>query len=1262
MKLRASFGLSATLGFVALCATGCPPPPADSANEQSNGSTSTPTNSNENAPGSGQAAPSVPPPSGDTTTVVGSPPGGAGDSSSAAGSGGTTAAGESHIQFSSPGSLLRMRPGGGVQVAYLVADPAARITTTELILVRDDNSDGAADGPPVYTRAITSHPGTNVNSLATDDQAIAALLVNGYGRFRVGIRARQTGRDSLVEYASGGLILDAVPPTGSFTAPAADWLTNRTTLSIGLATQDNSPISVRIVLDPDADPTNHNETALIASATISGVGDQTSQYAPALLTAPVGQYHVYAELSDGIAPPTGSYARAASGALVTIALTDRMIGNIDLDAATTSGKGAVLRGFNFNDLAGSSVSRVPDVNGDGRDELIVGSRFGKAHLIANNGVGFGEAYLIYGSAQRLSGTIALNNTGHGIPGVIFPGIRTPLNASMAPQNESRRWTNGLADITVIPDMDGDDLPEIAFSFPRVEAITLADSDPTIQHPDLVPDVPGMGTLEYASFDGMQWNPNTSQFTRGGVVIVSSHDELLRDPTMLNRKSDRVIDLQEVGQMFSGLNAMQPPPLEPYIRQAVRRSDLPDPRTGPFRVCADCDGLPPEDCDPEQEECGDDGCAEIGTFTDGREQMLERWVVQWDVTFRDQGPGGFFSPWTPIPADPPLSNGPPFPFPAPIFPFDYYPNHWVSGDACTVGCEVTNEWYVWSSGCTGTSDSPSWSTGGMPIQDPLPDCYPDNVCVVAGDPPPCGEPIEPCTDPEVTVDAGTTSVWSGFYGPCVQAFIATPTGTYPAPIGARILGQKVDDRFGSSISCDGTWAYFSSPERTANDAPYSADVPSIVGQRNKSGVVYQMRAHASLSPGSPTRTQLWIEPQPGLRPAPPCLPAGEDVIQPWWPYIDTEIGARADTTMPVPHQYMIECIGSLRGDPTANLRDLAFGAPGQTCPPPFDPGFDAPDLDACSAFQHPAGTAGYYMDRTPQIIGPHENAKIEFVRALGDVDGDGIRDFAVSSAQIRQDVINGAGPVVGGIFIVFGRPTGVEGDYLLEQLALDAGDPARLTGVLLKGEPDDPIARTIDDAGDVNNDGYADVLIGNEDAAGGAGEVILLYGSPTLISPGGGWTPSTIPAERIVRIRGAAAGDFAGANVAGAGDVDGDGFSDLLIAAPGAAGGRGETYLLYGGGQLPGTIALGGLSPSAVATPYAKFVGRNAGDFLGGGTKVVDGTDPGGGSTTAFSQGVAALGDIDGDGTGDFAIGAMLADPGGRIDSGEVYILYGKRGP
>ncbi|GAF98754.1 unnamed protein product, partial [marine sediment metagenome] len=240
-----------------------------------------------------------------------------------------------------------------------------------------------------------------------------------------------------------------------------------------------------------------------------------------------------------------------------LAITNRLITTadnpFDLNDLADSSSGAILQGFNFNDLAGSAMTNVPDLDGDGNDELIIVSRFGKPFNQAKNNVGFGEAYLIFGQAIRLRGELPLNSVGGGsIEGLLLPGIRAPfdLDPNTMPENES--WTEGLSDVTVIPDMDGDGWPEIVFSFPRVESLSLANQVYGVQV--VMPDIAGMGSLEYDAYYQDTWHTDEAQFTRGGIVIVSSHNQILRDAshTMLNRKGDRGIDLHEVGQFFESV--------------------------------------------------------------------------------------------------------------------------------------------------------------------------------------------------------------------------------------------------------------------------------------------------------------------------------------------------------------------------------------------------------------------------------------------------------------------------------------------------------------------------------------------------------------------------------------------------------------------------------------------------------------------------------------------------------------------------------------
>jgi hypothetical protein len=94
--------------------------------------------------------------------------------------------------------------------------------------------------------------------------------------------------------------------------------------------------------------------------------------------------------------------------------------------------------------------------------------------------------------------------------------------------------------------------------------------------------------------------------------------------------------------------------------------------------------------------------------------------------------------------------------------------------------------------------------------------------------------------------------------------------------------------------------------------------------------------------------------------------------------------------------------------------------------------------------------------------------------------------------------------------------------------------------------------------DLNGDGYADVAVGSPNAEIGRGRVDVFYGGPSGISS----TPS-------VTLRGAAAGDLFGRSVASAGDVNGDGVADLVVGAPEADPGgrmRAGTASVYLGGS------------------------------------------------------------------------------------------------
>jgi hypothetical protein len=1109
-------------------------------------------------------------------------------------------------------------------------------------------------------------------------------LSNNFGRFLLGLRLRTTLGQEQITYAPGVITVDGQAPMATWLFPTSEALVNPSEWEIKLQTTDNSNHSVRVVLDTNTNP-NDGYAGILIGDTDFTPGTHTLDESPLLSIAP-GTYYYYVMVSDGIDPPTTMYAKAANGQYLKLMVTNRLIHTFDLNrlAAFSSGpsEGAILQGFNFNDLAGSSMAGIPDLTADGKSELLIASRFGKPQNIATEGIGWGEAYMIYGGSSRLRGVSQLNSVGRGasptIPGLAFPGIRAPVDTT---------WTEGLSDVTVIPDMDGDGLPELVFSFPRVESVSLADISPA-QHPDLFPDYPGLGDLEYDAYDYLfgQWAMNTAQFTRGGIVIISSHSPMLQQPARLNRKGNRVVDLAEVGQVFDDTR-------EPRFRQFIwlHGSD-----TGTITGC--------DPNDPSKESDYD-----------------INWI-ETDICFEDQGPGGFdnyfsapqffgipqqveYPPgsglvwwdWQPDPYQPPLANVRALPY----FHVEdandpFYPPAFLGNPCGDPPCVWYETW-------------PEFAP--FPTEHFIPSGL--------GDPDPLMYNAKSWNASFLPGPASGWSVWTGFCGRDSARVVPGGGGN---ECGARILGQQREDRFGTSVGADGDFLYISAPQRSAlkagnNNLALGDNVPELEATtRAGSGVVYQLRTNAHPYGEPYTVTQLWIEPNMRypIDPNDPNYPddPNDPNTPPFYvfrfPHIDYENPERVDTAMPTPHQYIIETIGFTRGgdDYWPELQRYAPDPP----PPTFD---QAPAADASGPLtdrqwlvdytgswglcgdtvtiedywgvpsitisdsplwpHYSAAAAEYYIDRTSQIVGPHVDAHLRSTRGLGDVNDDGNPDFAVGSAEVRAsftDPQNPTGDIVGAVFIVFGRPLGLEGDVLLDRMALPVADTHRVHGVLLRGTTaNDKLGRVFSDAGDFDGNGVSDVVVGAEGYDSDRGEAVVILGSKTLESPQGGWQVDDIlAAGRGIRFIGEAQGDLAGANVAGAGDVDGDGLGDLLIAAPGADGSRGAVYLIYGSPALAGQDV--NLSQvGTLALPGAKFLGRALGDQLGGGfiqypveklyPEQNDSSTPVRPTTDVYSQGVIGLGDIDGDGFADFAISAMLANPNAREHSGEVYILYGR---
>jgi hypothetical protein len=190
------------------------------------------------------------------------------------------------------------------------------------------------------------------------------------------------------------------------------------------------------------------------------------------------------------------------------------------------------------------------------------------------------------------------------------------------------------------------------------------------------------------------------------------------------------------------------------------------------------------------------------------------------------------------------------------------------------------------------------------------------------------------------------------------------------------------------------------------------------------------------------------------------------------------------------------------------------------------------------------------------------------------------------------------------------------------------------------------------AGDFNGDGEDDLAVGvpsenDEDGANEAdvGAVTVIYGSHGSVALGGGLSVAVVPAQSWTQdssgIEGTEeAGDRFGHAVA-AGDFNGDGRDDLAIGVPGE--------------DDDGT---GLYDVGAVSVIYGSHVGLNA-TYYGnqywqqGATGLLDAAE-------VYDQfgSALAVGDFNGDGKGDLAVGVPLEDVGAAVDAGAVNVLYG----
>ncbi len=239
-----------------------------------------------------------------------------------------------------------------------------------------------------------------------------------------------------------------------------------------------------------------------------------------------------------------------------------------------------------------------------------------------------------------------------------------------------------------------------------------------------------------------------------------------------------------------------------------------------------------------------------------------------------------------------------------------------------------------------------------------------------------------------------------------------------------------------------------------------------------------------------------------------------------------------------------------------------------------------------------------------------------ISEAGDVNGDGYDDFIIGAYRDED-----GGDDAGQTYLILGKASGwaMDTDLSAADASFWGEDSEDLSGSAVSG------------AGDVNGDGFDDIIIGapgNDDGGAYAGQTYLILGKAS------GWMMDTDLSTADASFLGEGDNNIAGYKISGAGDVNGDGFDDILIGANSDEDGRpsaGQTYMILG-------KASGWAMDTGLSAANASYHGEEVDDYSG--------------------SAVSGAGDVNGDGFDDFLIGASGNDEGGSR-AGQSYLILGK---
>ncbi len=260
----------------------------------------------------------------------------------------------------------------------------------------------------------------------------------------------------------------------------------------------------------------------------------------------------------------------------------------------------------------------------------------------------------------------------------------------------------------------------------------------------------------------------------------------------------------------------------------------------------------------------------------------------------------------------------------------------------------------------------------------------------------------------------------------------------------------------------------------------------------------------------------------------------------------------------------------------------------------------------AAYLYYGAPAGLGPDPGWSYFGYQQDAKFgASVNSAGDVNGDGYTDVIVGASGYTYNTLSN----VGAAYVFHGSASGLHmiPDWLVYGERATAAFGSAVAGI-----------------GDINGDGYDDVAVGalgwDTPSLSNVGTVFVYLGSSSGLQPVYSWSYEGTLAEARL-----------GSSVAGAGDVNNDGYADLLVGAP-----RFWYDALYEGAAF-------------------LFLGGNSGLSL-----VPDWSYGGGQMSSYFGHSLSAAGDLNQDGFDDVVIGAYQYTDTNQQE-GRTFVFYGATG-